>query len=241
MTYIDRLETLLTAMLIAAEQARLNQAETWSDTAKRNFILNWLRKRVRSRRFGIALSEVMLTYEKLLVNDRDGSSVIKLFDRIYQGIAHYRDLTATHPHTTRHDVTMALQAIEASGFHVMQGEWKDPEDSRELLFMPHADWQESFSHPPSPSQDFEPSKSARMIEDCGFYSCIPEPELVETFYQHGIVLMRGTEQANVRLSDKVVLCGYLMRNININDTSNLHYLLPNDLALMTKYVTLSER
>ncbi|MNC30975.1 hypothetical protein D3C75_792780 [compost metagenome] len=218
MTYIDRLEMLLSSMLISAEQQRLKNSVDWNDKVKRTYILGWLRKCIRSRRFGQQLAAVMNSYEALLINDKTGLRVTRLFDRIYGCITEFRQLSSTYTTTSRRDISSVLGTLTEAGYHVMQGEWLDPVNSGGLLFMPHGDWVESF-------------------EPCCTHSETGEQVLVDTFYKRGIVLIQGTREADIRLNADVNLKPYMMRNININNTSSVNFMMPTEMSLMTQYVS----
>ncbi len=235
MTYIDRLEMLLSSMLISAEQQRLKNSVDWNDKVKRTYILGWLRKCIRSRRFGQQLAAVMNSYEALLINDKTGLRVTRLFDRIYGCITEFRQLSSTYTTTSRRDISSVLGTLTEAGYHVMQGEWLDPANSGGLLFMPHGDWVESFEPCCTHSETGEQDEV--MITDCGFYSNIPEVVLVDTFYKRGIVLIQGTREADIRLNADVNLKPYMMRNININNTSSVNFMMPTEMSLMTQYVS----
>jgi len=235
MTYVDRLEMLLSSMLISAEQHRLKNSVDWNDKVKRTYILGWLRKCIRSKRFGKQLAAVMSSYETLLINDKTGVRVTRLFDRIYGCIAEFRQLSTTYTTTSRRDITSVLGCLVDAGYHVMHGEWHDPANSNGLLFMPHADWLESFE--PCSQQSEAGGQDDVMIAACGFYSNIPDVVLVDTFYKRGIVLIQGTKEADVRLNADVNLKAYVMSNININNTSSVNFMMPTEMSLMTQYVS----
>ncbi|MNT27266.1 hypothetical protein D3C72_1628910 [compost metagenome] len=177
----------------------------------------------------------MNSYEALLINDKTGLRVTRLFDRIYGCITEFRQLSSTYTTTSRRDISSVLGTLTEAGYHVMQGEWLDPVNSGGLLFMPHGDWVESFEPCCTHSETGEQDEV--MITDCGFYSNIPEVVLVDTFYKRGIVLIQGTREADIRLNADVNLKPYMMRNININNTSSVNFMMPTEMSLMTQYVS----